>query len=284
MQTAISSASRTPSDHEKRMDGIAQLVDKVSIHKIESEHVDIIDNAASLSDLVDLLFAQPTRPPSIYIDVEGEDLSRDGTVSILQLYLLPTKRTYLIDIFTLGESSFTVSGKDGGTLRGVLESATIPKVFFDVRNDSDALYSSFGVLLAGIQDLQLMELASRSFNRRFVNGLSKCIERDGRLTVTERRQWMQCKEKGRRLFAPELGGSYAVFNKRPLEKDIFDYCAQDVQLLPRLWEYYNGKVTPRWRERVLEASGARVAESQSDSYVAHGRHKALAPKTWNRLD
>jgi len=32
----------------------------------------------------------------------------------------------------------------------ILESPDIPKVFFDVRNDSDALYSHFDVSLAGV--------------------------------------------------------------------------------------------------------------------------------------
>ena len=267
------------------MDNITQLLDQVSIQPIESNQVDLIDSATSLSDLVDLLNNElPTQPPSIYIDIEGENLSRDGSISILQLYMLPTQRTYLIDIFVLGKASFTVRGRKGRTLRGVLEDATIPKVFFDVRNDSDALYSHFGISLAGIQDLQLMELASRGFNRRFVNGLARCIERDGRMTMTEKLRWKQCKEKGVRLFAPERGGSYAVFNRRPLDREIKDYCAQDVQFLPRLWEHYNRKMTPRWRQRVLETSRTRVVESQSDSYAPHGKQKALAPKGWDSIN
>lgn len=48
------------------------------------------------------------------------------------------------------------------SLKSILESSMTPKVFFDVRTDSDALYGQFGIRLAGIIDLQLMEVASRS--------------------------------------------------------------------------------------------------------------------------
>lgn len=48
------------------------------------------------------------------------------------------------------------------SLQSILESPKTPKVFFDVRTDSDALFAQFGIKLAGIIDLQLMELASRS--------------------------------------------------------------------------------------------------------------------------
>ncbi|KAJ6779705.1 hypothetical protein PWT90_07316 [Aphanocladium album] len=120
-------------------------------------------------------------------------------------------------------------------------------VIFDVRNDSDALYKHFNIRLAGMQDLQLMEVATRSFGRKHVNGLAKCIERDASLSPAERQRWKDCKETGVRLFAPERGGSYKVFNHRPLSKEILQYCVQDVHFMPRLWAYYNGKMTPQWR-------------------------------------
>lgn len=244
---------------------------------------DLIDTVTALSDLLGVLEGLQTQPPSLYIDLEGEKLSRNGTVSILQLYVLPTKRTYLIDVHTLGNTCFTARGPRGGTLKEILESPDIPKVFFDVRNDSDALYSHFNIHLAGIQDLQLMELATRPFGRRYVNGLAKCIKKEGRLSVAESNEWEKCKEAGVKLFAPERGGSYMVFNERPLSKDIVRYCIQDVHFLPRLWAYYNRKLTPTWWLRVKLASTKRVTESQSASYAPHGKQKALAPAGWDTL-
>ena len=40
--------------------------------------------------------------------------------------------------------------------------------------------------------------------------------------------WKKVKEAGNRLFAPEKGGSYNIFETRPLDPRILAYCAQDV--------------------------------------------------------
>ena len=141
-------------------------------------------------------------------------------MSILQVHVSPNDRTFLIDIHSLGKNAVSTAGSSGQTLKGILESDSIPKVFFDVRNDSDALFSHYGIKLACIHDIQLMELATRSFSRRCVNGLTKCIERDINLSMSERKVWKETKEKGLDLFAPERGGDYEVFNARPLPEDV----------------------------------------------------------------
>jgi len=43
-------------------------------------------------------------------------------------------------------------------LKDILESATTPKVFFDIRNDSGALFAHFGIALQGVQDVQLWRM------------------------------------------------------------------------------------------------------------------------------
>lgn len=105
-------------------------------------------------------------------------------------------------------------------------------------NDSNALFYLFGISLAGIHDIQLMELVTRTFLKRCVNGLSKCIERDLYMGSVEAEKWKRIKDKGKLLFAPEYGGNYDVFNSRPLSEDIRLYCLQDVQFMPRLWNNY----------------------------------------------
>ncbi|SPO04166.1 uncharacterized protein DNG_06849 [Cephalotrichum gorgonifer] len=243
----------------------------------------LVDTPEAVSALVDVLHGLPVRPPSLYIDIEGVNLSRQGTISILQVFVRPKSRTYLVDIHILGNKAFATPGANGGTLKQILESETIPKVFFDVRNDSDALYSHFHIRLSGIQDLQLMELATRTFRRSHVNGLAKCIARDAPMGDKELVDWEATKENGIKLFQPNLGGSYEVFNERPLSEEIRTYCVQDVQFLPRLWTYYDAKITPRWRQRVLEASKERVTLSQAPEYNGQGIHMALAPQGWANL-
>ena len=260
---------------------LTTLVDSLQISDLDppASH-EFVDTCSAVADLVDTLSNLPISPPSLYIDLEGISLSRNGSVSIMQLLVLPKKQTFLIDIHTLGSKAFLTIGKSSETLKGILESASIPKVFFDVRNDSDALFSHFQISLAGIVDLQLMELATRRFSRRCVSGLTKCIERDLDLSLAEMRVWKATKEKGLKLFAPERGGSYEVFNIRPLPNDMRLYCIQDVQLMPSLWSYYNSKITITWELRVQSATKERVALSQSKFYNGNGRHMALGPTEW----
>jgi exonuclease 3'-5' domain-containing protein 1 len=241
---------------------------------ITSSHIGTVEE---VSDLIDSITGLTNNPPSLYLDLEGVNLSRHGTISILQIFVLPTKHAYLVDVCVLGSQAFTTAGKNKKTLKAILESPDVQKAIFDVRNDSDALYSHFGIRLDGIQDIQLMELACRPFRKKFVNGLAKCIEYDAMLTGKERRIWKETKDEGVRLFAPERGGSYEVFNTRPLSDPIKSYCIQDVQYLPRLWSVYKSRISPVWLVKVQVATKERIKLSQSSFYEPHGKHKALGP-------
>jgi len=158
--------------------------------------VTFIDTCAGVAEMIGDLTHLPAKPPSLYIDLEGVNLSRHGTISILQIFVLPQRSTFLIDIYGLKDKAFSYPAPSGTTLRAILESPSIPKVFFDVRNDSDALFSHYQIELSGVQDLQLMELATRKFSKRCVNGLGKCIENDAGMTADERANWKAFKDKG----------------------------------------------------------------------------------------
>ncbi|KAK5627045.1 hypothetical protein RRF57_002760 [Xylaria bambusicola] len=185
----------------------------------------LVDTISAISSMVDELSGLPTSPPSLYIDLEGVKSSRYGTLSILQIHARTTGKSYLIDAKTLQNHAFaTPEVHTHNALKEILESPSIPKVFFDVRRDSDALYSHYGIALQGIQDLQLMELATRTSRKTFVSGLKKCVEMDLAMSPTERAIWTKEKEEGTSLFSPEKGGSYEVFNQRPLPEKIRLYC------------------------------------------------------------
>lgn len=238
--------------------------------------VDTIDKlqvlVASLSDL-------PTTPPSLYVDLEGNNLCRHGTIAILQIFVPPPRNhTYLIDICKLQRDAFDWSvDQEGTSLKSILESPDIPKIFFDVRNDSDALYNLYGIRLAGVQDLQLMELITRTFNKAYVNGLKKCIEKDANMSYNEKQTWLTTKDKGTRLFDPAKGGNYAIFEQRPLPEVMQMYCIQDVVHMPAMYASYGNRMGREQWDSVSVATQTRIDESQSPGYVAKGPHKALAP-------
>ncbi|KFY31110.1 hypothetical protein V493_01395 [Pseudogymnoascus sp. VKM F-4281 (FW-2241)] len=207
--------------------GAVEALEQTTVREIGNGYV--VDTPRAVANLVASLVDLPTSPPSLYLDIEGVSLGRNGSVSILQLLVLPTNITYLIDIHILGSTAFTTATTTGQTLQSILEDASIPKVFFDIRNDSDALYSHFSISLAGIHDIQLMELATRTRPRskKFLHGLARCITGDLSLDPYEEQRWTEQKNRGRRLFAPEMGGSYEVFNERPMGEDIALYCEDD---------------------------------------------------------
>lgn len=120
----------------------------------------------------------------MYIDLEGVNLCCDGSLSIFTLLMdtgTPTINVHLIDVHSLGSQAFNTTDIKRRTLKDILQDEKIPKVFFDVRNDSDALFSHFGVALKGVEDIQLMESATRktTSSRKYVTGLAKCVEQTG---------------------------------------------------------------------------------------------------------
>ena len=239
--------------------------------------ISIIDSPIALVSFLNGLENQPINPPSLYLDIEGVALSRHGSISIIQLFHLPQNHVFLIDVLVLQEAAFSTPNQSGTTLRSILESPLVPKVFFDVRNDADALYAHFNILLQGVHDIQLLEVATRSWAKDRVAGLRKCIRSDARLATEVRQDWEAVKERGKALFAVEDGGSYEVFNIRPMLQDIVDYCAQDVVYLPVLWNVYSQKIGKKWLKRVQEETVKRVLMSQAESYEPHGEHKVLSP-------
>lgn len=263
--------------------GVGETVLK-ALERLQVEEVSdytFVDSDATIASMLDSLVELPVSPPSLYIDLEGVRLSRYGSISVLQIFVLPQDHTYLVDVHHLRGRAFTVTGKSKqNTLKSILESADIPKVIFDVRIDSDALFHHFQVKLAGVEDLQLMEIATRQGPKRFLNGLSRCIERDCPMTFQDEKEWRSVKENGRKMFAPECGGSYEVFNERPMAEPMVRYCIQDVQLLGKLWRIYDRKLTSGWRVKVKAATVERIRYSQGPVYIGEGKHKALPPPGW----
>lgn len=239
-----------------------------------------IDSIDLLVGLIDNLNRLPTNSPSLYIDLEGKKLSRHGTISILQLFVTPLNVIYLIDVFKLGASTFQTAGREGKTFKQILEAPEIPKIIFDVRRDSDALYAHYGIKLAGVQDLQLMALATRMGPKKYLDGLSTCVEEDAGLPWNEKANFRAVKERGRKLFAPEKGGSYEVFEARPLLQEIKDYCVQDVSYMPKLRSVYAARLTSAWAIRVDVATKERIDESMSENFNGDGPHMKFGPRSW----
>lgn len=243
-------------------------------------HSELIDTAPALIAFLDGLGECKGQLPSLYVDLEGNNLSRSGTLSLITILVEPQQKVYFVDVTTLKKEAFDTTGSKKRSIRSILESKEIIKVFFDIRNDSDALFSLYGVRVDGIEDLQLIELASRDFSKRCVSGLAKCIEKDSAIGYVEKRDWQRVKERGRTLFDPARGGSYAVFDQRPMDPEVIEYCAQDVSLMPHLREIYCRKLCDAWWKEVASQTRIRIEQSQMPDYNGKGRHMAIGPVKW----
>lgn len=62
-------------------------------------------------------------------------------------------------------------------MKSLLEDNRLPKVLFDCRMDSDALFGQFGVLIGGVIDLQLMCLATQNGGPKHLPSLGNASPR-----------------------------------------------------------------------------------------------------------
>jgi exonuclease 3'-5' domain-containing protein 1 len=154
--------------------------------------VEVISTTSDLKTFLALI------PPSseLYLDLEYK--GRHGTLTIITILVYPTKNVGVIDVQTLGPLAFTTRSplKPPWTLRSVLQDPAIPKCFWDVRNDADALKALYGVGLAGVTDIQLLENATRSGSKMYLRGLNTCVRKDLDLTTLELSRWVDVKQQG----------------------------------------------------------------------------------------
>ncbi|KAH6918215.1 ribonuclease H-like domain-containing protein [Coprinopsis sp. MPI-PUGE-AT-0042] len=231
----------------------------------------LVDTLQGVEECVADLHPLPPVGPtlSIAVDVEGVDLSRHGRVSLIQMVKKGGNTIWLLDVTTLGRTAFEHEDEEGRSIRKVLESVEIKKILYDVRNDSDALYQLYS----------LLELAWRKSHRRpsaYLNGLARSLE----AYVSPPVAWRKLKEEGVRLFSPTHGGSYTIFEERPLDPRILLYSAQDVAYLHLLETALRGslgKVGGGWDARVSLASESRLEEAKRPVVATAGRNRALAP-------
>lgn len=230
---------------------------------------------ATILDDVDASHAEQQEQP-LFVDFEGVNLWRDGELCLGQIYYQGSEVIYLVDFVSL-RRPFDVFIQHRGmswSLKDIFESTYIPKVFFDPRNDADAIYHQHGVHMRCVVCLQLADVArsrAAGSSGRFVRGLGRVLEEYARGADPEVKAW------GKRLFAPEHGGSYDVFKARPLAPEIVAYCCEDVRHFPELLEELFAPLPLSAREWVLYHSALRVEEALDPGYVPDGPHKTVAP-------
>ena len=225
---------------------------------------------SSLPDLLDFLSSIPSSS-TLYLDLEGKNLSRTGTLSLMTVLVHSTQATSNIDVQTLGNSTFTAPNANGKTLKTILENPHTPKYFWDFRNDADALWAHHRVRLAGVTDVQLLENASRAEDKTYLHGLDRCMGRDLGLKSMDLDRWSETKREVQALMPHD------IFARRPLDAKTVQYCANDVEHLPALHDVYTKRIDREWRSKVMEESARRVAEACGPAYEPHSEKKRMGP-------
>ena len=176
---------------------------------LPSYDVVFIDTAGGVGKVVDKIIDSHhprAEAPIIYVDLEGFELGRNGTLCMLQIYMPRVSTVYLLDVHTLSDATFHSSGtlpygRTGATwtLKDILESTDIRKAFWDCRKDSDALFSHFNVRLdaTAVDDVQLLDLASLDDQRRRkkVKSLDMAVDCRIHLPQDEADEWKATKKE-----------------------------------------------------------------------------------------
>lgn len=208
---------------------------------------------------------------ALAVDFEGVKLCRHGALCLVQMTCSDDPRlVYVLDVHVLGKRAFTMQTPQGTSMKGLLEEQNIRKVWFDPRNDVDALYHQFGIMPRGIFDLQLAEVAdrrNRGLNVHFVQGLYKCLTQCPALQSDQKVFAERINTLGKSLFEPQNGGNYEIFQHRPLNPVILVYAAHDSRYMLVLYEQYVKSIGQRWVSRVLRAGDQRGRWCFSQEFI-----------------
>ncbi|KAG5772011.1 hypothetical protein H9Q69_005060 [Fusarium xylarioides] len=245
----------------------------------EVEVVNTIQGVKSLADGIAVLNASHRNDlPLFYIDIDPQSLGANGELNLLTIMLYYGKeyrrRLFLVDVNHLANQAFSTRGYYGASLRSILDSASYRKIFFDVRQHSYILYSQYGVKLQGVHDLQLMENARRSTERKrkYLQTFEPLIQSVAR--GENRKRWLVDRFNGEWTYK----NSAMVFQKRPVIAYIRLYCCRNIRVMPNLYDTI-WRAVPLIMDLVAQESQRRIDETQEDGYDPSASGELRSPWT-----
>ncbi|XMA11672.1 hypothetical protein WAI453_004463 [Rhynchosporium graminicola] len=198
----------------------------------------------SPSDFQRQTYAQHASRLELILDSESSSLDRKGIMRLLQLKIRSQKHIYIFDIHKLGgKSIFDRKGKERQSLRKLLESKEHIQLWWDSRQDQDALFGLFGIRLGRVMDVQLMEIASPTSNSSDrIIGLASAVKALGQ-------EWTSSES------------DYVVFDTPDLPDLALEYSAGDVESIKKLYDVYRKEITKKGWLLVHYHSRIRLRES-----------------------
>ena len=223
--------------------------DESFIQAFDNESRTFINTVAKLEAFLPILLTlkdSTAERPELSYDCEGCNLGRNGSLTIFQMRIRSLKHTYVFDVLALGgRVMFETEGEEGQSLRKLLQSQQV-KVFWDVRQDQDAMWHHFDIQLGGITDAQLMEIASRDWpdrQRLYSLFIAVTQERKAWMVGDEFWEWKKAFKKAKDYFNES---NYECFNIRPLTTQALQYSAGDVDCIEKLYDVYLPKMNEKF--------------------------------------
>jgi hypothetical protein len=197
--------------------------------------------------------------PRVAFDCEGVNLGRSGELTIATFQGISgdpdDTPIFVVDVEALGGDR--VFSNEWVSFRSILEDASITKVTFDCRGDSDALFHQFGVSLAGTLDLQIFDQAVRIHNGEAPPKRNTYLYNGGIPLLSNMEQVLSrysTLTKIDKSSAPHRWDN-SVWKKRPLTEASVRYAANDVNVIKVLRQNMNAAAVPNWlMERVASHS------------------------------
>ena len=256
--------SNTNSSSERfKFSSMAKLMSTLNI-----EMIDTIDALGAMLDTFDTI---PRKQPSFFIDLQGENLGRHGALHILSLYFHPKHATYLVNVTALASLAFSTTNSSKTSIKSILESTELIKVVFDVRNQSDVLFNDYQVSINGVQDVQLMELASRKGSKEFLTSFSKCIEQQCSSSERTKHKAFDIKNEA------DTMASERSMHRQPTEYRHGKVSRQ----LPQLYQAYSSLLESHdqkfWRVEVEGATKARIELSRNPKHQPNPDENTRGP-------
>lgn len=152
-------------------------------------------------------------------EVAFNQCCRNGEVCLIQMTLRTDPMlVHVIDIWALGKKAFEIATSSGISLRSVLNSRTVTKVWFDGWNFGDALKHQVDIEPHNVLDVQLAYVLCRGQRGNvgtYLPGLAQCVSDCCKLDFLKHTSQL----------AEDLCGNDAIFTKRPLHPALIIFAA-----------------------------------------------------------
>ncbi|KAI0077551.1 hypothetical protein K474DRAFT_1642967 [Panus rudis PR-1116 ss-1] len=247
-----------------------------------------ITEYAQLPGVVQLM----QQSPYLIVDCEGQSIGTVvGRLSLLAVGTAKARDVFVIDVLALND-------RDNPSLSAflsLLEDEHLPKVMFDGRMDFVEIFHTYGTQLRGVRDLQVAEILTRpsrgegeakrlwrlrgevalgsqvvNSNPGLLAGIHRVAGMDGTMQDFGLAQNMQ---KDSYVVQMHRSNQSVLWMNRPLNPRLLQYCANDINAIATLYEYFLAK---GWIHPELTSQSARhISLLKSREEISRDRELGL---------